>query len=96
VRNSAAVRFIRSLIPYQAPDISPYERPLTDAELRRFAAPFTQCRQRAFGLPLVPLAEIIPPLRRHLDRFYRWDAVLLRRLPALRYYAGIRVLEVVK
>ena len=33
VRNSPVVRFVRSLIPYRAPDISPYERPLTDAEL---------------------------------------------------------------
>ena len=30
VRNSAIVRFVRRLIPYRAPDISPYERPLTD------------------------------------------------------------------
>ena len=33
VRNSPIVRFVRSLIPYRAPDISPYERPLTDEEL---------------------------------------------------------------
>ena len=96
VRNSAVVRFIRSLIPYRAPDISPYERPLTDAELHRFAARFSSVRQRAFALPIVPIAELLPPLRRHVDRVYRWDAALLRRLPVLRYYAGIRVLEVVK
>jgi SAM-dependent methyltransferase len=94
VRNSAVVRFVRRLIPYHAPDISPYERPLTDRELREFAAPFSSCRVRAFGLPFVPLAELVPALRRRIDTIYRWDAALLRRFSSLTYYAGIRVIEV--
>lgn len=96
VRNSAMIRFLRSLIPYRAPDISPYERPLTDRELRAFAAPYTSVRTRAFGLPFVAVAPLVPWLRRQTDRLYRADAFLLRRLPLLRHSAGIRVLEVRK
>lgn len=96
VRNSAIVRFVRSLIPYRAPDISPYERPLTDPELREFAAPFTSTRSRAFNLPFVPLAEFLPIVKKRMDAVYRADRRLLRLVPALRSYAGIRVFEVVK
>lgn len=96
VRNSAVVRFLRSLIPYRAPDISPYERPLTDPELREFAAPFSAVRSRSFALPFVPLGELLPVVRNDIHRLYRWDGALLRKFPALGYYAGIRVLQVVK
>jgi SAM-dependent methyltransferase len=96
VRNSAVVRFLRSLIPYRAPDISPYERPLTDAELRDFVAPFRLMRSRAFDLPFVPLGELLPVVKTRMRPVYRLDAALLRTFPALGYYAGIRVFEVVK
>ena len=95
VRNSAAVRFVRSMIPSRAPDTSPFERPLTDAEVQRFGAPFSSMRTRAFGLPIVLLARL-PPLRRQVSRIYRCDAALLRRMPALQFYASIRVVEVTK
>jgi SAM-dependent methyltransferase len=93
VRNSALVRFLRSLIPYRAPDISPFERPLTDRELQAFAAPFASVRTRAFGLPFVAAAQLLPWCRTRMDAFYRADAWLLRRFPRLAHFAGIRVLE---
>ena len=96
VRNSAAVKFVRSLIPYRAPDISPFERPLTDGELRGFAAPFSAVRTRAFGLPHVLLGQVLPVVKNQVDRLYRSDRVLLRAVPALGHYAGIRVIEVTK
>ena len=96
VRNSALVRFLRSLVPYRAPDISPYERPLTDAELQAFAAPFSRMRSRAFTLPFVSAAALLPWVKDRIATVYRFDRALLRRLPALSYYAGIRVIEVVK
>jgi SAM-dependent methyltransferase len=96
VRNSAAVRFLRSLIPYRAPDISPFERPLTDGELQTFARPFSAVRVRAFGLPYVQAGQLLPVVRKHVDRLYRTDAALLRRVPALEKYASIRVIEVTK
>ena len=96
VRNSAMVRLVRSLIPYHAPDVSPYERPLTDPELRQFAAPFSSMRSRAFTLPFVSAGQILPVVKQHVDRLYKVDGEILRRFPALSYYAGIRVFEVVK
>lgn len=96
VRNSAFVRFARSLIPYRAPDISPYERPLTDGELAAFRAPFASARVRAFALPFVAVAHVLPWMRGHMDRLYRLDGWLLRRFPRLAHLAGIRVVEVTK
>jgi hypothetical protein len=34
--------------------------------------------------------------RDHADRWLRWDAALLRRVPALGHYAGVRVVVMVK
>lgn len=96
VRNSAAVRFVRSLIPYRAPDVSPFERPLTDGELRAFAAPFAAIRTRAFALPHVALGQKLPGVRAQAGLLYRSDRTLLRALPWLTYYAGIRVIELTK
>jgi SAM-dependent methyltransferase len=96
VRNSAVVRFVRSLIPYKAPDISPYERPLTDEELRAFAAPFSSVHVRAFGLPHVQAGQLLPGVRTQVDRLYRSDAALLRTFPSLQYYAAVRVIEVTR
>ena len=71
VRNSPVLRFVRSLIPYRAPDISPYERPLTDAELERFAAGFTKRSVRAFALPHVQVGKVLPVVRKHWQALYR-------------------------
>jgi SAM-dependent methyltransferase len=96
VRNSPALRFARRLIPYRAPDISPYERPLTDEELVTFAQPFDRVRTRAFCLPHVIVGERLPGVRRRVRQLYEADAAALRRVPALSYYAGVRVIEVTK
>jgi SAM-dependent methyltransferase len=96
VRNSATMRFVRRLIPYRSPDISPYERPLTDRELRSFAKGLSVTRSRAFCLPHVLVGERLPFIRKHYGALYRTEAALLRKVPGLGYYAGIRVLEVTK
>jgi SAM-dependent methyltransferase len=96
VRNSPTVKFVRSLIPYRAPDISPFERPLTDEELEQFAAPFASVRARAFGLPHVQLGQVLPVVKHNVAGLYRSDRALLRAVPALSYYAGIRVIEVIR
>jgi hypothetical protein len=90
------VRFVRSLIPYRQPDVSPYERPLTDAELRAFAEPFSSYRVRAFRLPHVAVGEQLPIVKNRIEQLYRSDRALLRSFPALRHYAGIAVIDVVK
>jgi SAM-dependent methyltransferase len=96
VRNSAVLRFLRSLIPYRAPDISPYERPLTDEELRRFADGFSSCSVRAFGLPHVQVGPLLPVVKRFWRTLYAWDRRMLDRVPALARYASIRVIALRK
>jgi SAM-dependent methyltransferase len=96
VRNSPVVRAVRALIPYRQPDLSPFERPLTDGELQAFARPFTSFRQRAFLLPHVAIGQKLPIVNKRVAALYRSDAAVLRRMPSLAYYAGIRVLELTK
>jgi ubiquinone/menaquinone biosynthesis C-methylase UbiE len=96
VRDSRVIKAVRSAIPYRAPDVSPFERPLTSRELARFAHPFTRYRFRAFSLPFVNLTQAVRPLQRHIHRAYRLDSALLRRVPALAPFGGIRVIELVK
>jgi ubiquinone/menaquinone biosynthesis C-methylase UbiE len=96
VRNSAVVRFLRSLIPYRAPDISPYERPLTDAELERFAAGFSKSSVRAFALPHVQVGQVLPIVKEYWRKLYEIDRTILRRAPWLARYASIRVISLTK
>jgi SAM-dependent methyltransferase len=96
VRNSSLVRFVRRLIPYRSEEVSDYERPLTDAELRAFAEPFGGYRARAFSLPFINLAWVVPFLRPYLLRLYRLDAAILRWVPPLERFAGVRVIEIRK
>lgn len=96
VRNSAVIRFVRSLIPYQAPDVSPYERPLTDAELQRFASGFRTCAVRAFALPHVQVGSVLPIVKNYWRSLYSADRVLLNFAPWLGYYASVRVLSLTK
>ena len=96
VRNSRVLRALRSMIPHRAADISRYERPLTDAELQRFASGFRSYHSRPFMLPHVNLVNMVPALRKALHPSYRLDGTLLHRVPQLRPLAGVRVIEVQK
>jgi ubiquinone/menaquinone biosynthesis C-methylase UbiE len=96
VRNSLMIRFLRSLVPYRAPDISPYERPLTDAELARFATGFSTWSARAFALPHVQVGQLLPVIKNHWRKLYAWDRTLLQRAPWLAHYASIRVISLTK
>ena len=95
VRNSRVVRALRAMIPYRSPDVSPYERPLTDAEIRRFAGHFRGFRARPFMLPHASLAHVVPRALRYTEPLYRLDRSMLR-FPSLQPFAGIRVFEVTK
>jgi SAM-dependent methyltransferase len=96
VRDSWLFRAVRKLIPYQAPDVSPFERPLTTAELKGFASRFRLTNLRSFRLPFVSLVQTAPMLKRWTNASYRLDGVLLRRYPALRALSSITVFEVQK
>jgi len=96
VRDSRLLKAVRGLIPYKAADVSDYERPLTSQEIRRFGARFVLGRQRAFSLPFINVANVLPALRPSLMRLYRLDRTLLKYVPFLRHYAGVRVFELLK
>ncbi len=96
IRNSRVLRALRRAVPYHAPDISPFERPLLDEEIAAFSSRFSGSRSRVFCLPFVQVASVIGISRRHLDRLYQYDARLLRNLPRLSKYSSVRVIEVTK
>jgi SAM-dependent methyltransferase len=96
VRNSAVIRFLRSLVPYRAPDISPFERPLTDPEVRRFASGFSDWSVRAFALPHVQVGAVLPVLRKYWRTLYAMDRAALQGAPWLARYASIRVISLTK
>ncbi len=96
VRNSRFVRFVRSLIPYQAPDVSPFERPLTEAELEKFAERFSAYRSRAFSIPFVNLIDVLNLRESLLHRAIRLDGKILKSAPFLKNYASVRVIEMTK
>jgi hypothetical protein len=96
VRNSAAIRLLRRLVPRRSPDISPYERPLTDAEVRRFVSGFNRSEVRAFGLPHVRLLPGLPVAKKYRRDLYALDRRLLDKIPALVRYASIRVISLTK
>jgi SAM-dependent methyltransferase len=97
VRNSPTLRALRKLIPYcPHPDVSPYERPLTLAEIDTFCKEFRLGRSRSFELPFLRATEHVPFLQSRLTPLRRWDRALLARFPWLEYYAAIRVFEIQK
>lgn len=97
VRNSWLPRALRHLIPYRSPDVSPYERPLTDKELRRFAAGCASYLSRPFHLATSSLISLLPVLKRYAaGKSLEWDAALLRRFPLLGHYSSVRVLKLTK
>jgi ubiquinone/menaquinone biosynthesis C-methylase UbiE len=96
VRNSPVLRFVRSLIPYHAPDISPYERPLTDEELERFATGFTKWSVRPFLLPHVQVGQKLPVVKNYWRLLYATDRKALHVAPWLERYAAIRVISLTK
>ncbi len=96
VRNSAVVRLVRRLIPYRAPDISPYERPLTDAEVERFTRGFSAASVRAFALPHVQAGSVLPVVKHYWQQLYELDRALLLRVPWLARYASVRVISLTK
>lgn len=95
VRDSKAIHFVRSLIPYKSPDVSPFERPLTSQELQAFAAPFKHVEERSFCLPHINVVNVFFSRWFH-EAAYKIDGKLLASLPFLSPYAGVRVLKLTK
>ncbi|HMS41268.1 MAG TPA: class I SAM-dependent methyltransferase, partial [Pyrinomonadaceae bacterium] len=96
VRNSKLIKFVRNLIPYTQPDVSPFERPLTDAELKEFSARFTNYKSRAFSLPFVNLIEVLGMSENTFHKATKIDGKILQKSKFLNYYASVRVIEMTK
>lgn len=96
VRNSKLLQLVRRIFPNRAPDISPFERPLTDSELQEFARGFASSRIRSFYLPTFSLARMLPVVRNAVRPLAEADAALLKRFPSLAYYATVKVIELTK
>jgi len=96
VRNSKLIWFLRGLIPYRDPDVSPFERPLTDTELATYAKEFTAYKSRAFSLPFVNLIEVLGLPENYYHSAVKIDGKILAKDSFLNYYASIRVVEMTK
>ena len=96
VRNSAALRVLQKLIPNRDPEISPFERPLTDNELKQFASGFSRFQSKAFILPHVRAGERLSLRSGCLRELHHLDGKILRRFPSLDYFADTRVIELVR
>ena len=95
MRNSKLLRQVRALFPKRA-DVSPFERPLTNDEMKLFASP-CEYRPKAFQLFLSRAATLVPFVRATaMNVCERVDAVLLRLFPALGYFGSITVFEIAK
>lgn len=96
VSNSKVVRTVRRLIPYRSPEVSPFERPLTDSELEEFADGFTPGRSRVFVLPQTLLLTKLPVIGDWRKPLAWQDRLMMRAFPALRHYALSRVFELIR
>jgi|SRR6185436_10623106 len=97
VRNSWVLRQARKLIPYQSPDVSPFERPLTDRELKNFATDYSSYHSKGFTLPTSALLNLLPGIRSYTeDRSLKWDSSLLNKVPGLNHYAAVKVIQMTK
>ena len=95
MRNSKVVSKVRGLFPKRA-GVSPFERPLTDREMREFAGPL-RCRAKTFQLLFSSLASLVPKrIGNATTVSARADAYLLRRFPFLDHYGTVRVFEMAK
>src|SRR5207245_515478 len=76
VRDSPLIRLLRRCVPYRAPDVSPFEHPLTSEELKQFSGRFQGRAMRAFWLPFVNVIHALPPMYGLIHRAHRLDAAL--------------------
>ncbi len=96
VRNSKLIKFVRKMIPYQSPDVSPFERPLTEKELEDYAAKFTGYELRAFSLPFVNLMEVLKMPKKVFHSAIKVDGKILKHLPQMKNFASVRVIQMRK
>jgi ubiquinone/menaquinone biosynthesis C-methylase UbiE len=95
-RNSKLLGFLRGLIPYEQPDISPYERPLSDKELKGFGKQFTDFSSKGFYLPFVNLIRVVGLSEKILFPAIRIDGAILKSMNFLNHISTVRVIQMTK
>ena len=95
VRDSATLRFLRKLVPYRSPDVSPFERPLTTSELITFGKGFNLESTRYFCLPYGNIIRV-PGGLRFVEPVLKLDALLLDRISFLQRYASVCIMKLIK
>lgn len=88
VRDSKLFATLRRLFPAHG-EISPFEYPLTRAQMNRLCAGFQCVASRRFRLPFVAIPEVW--FRRLARAAYRLDGWLLRTIPGLDHFATMEV-----
>jgi SAM-dependent methyltransferase len=94
IRNSRLASALRRLVPYRQLDVSPFERPLRNADIAAFAAAFDESERRDFELPLTRLATNRKFSSKAQTFLRRFDRAALARWPWLRVFAAMTVLNV--
>ena len=96
LRDSRLLRWLRPIIPYRQPDVSPYERPLLWREVTQFARRFSRFNYRCFDLPFVAASRVLGASKERQAQLQQLDADLLRRHAWLNRYATCVVFELEK
>ena len=96
VRDSRLLKLGRRLFPVKGDDVSPFERPLTTAEIAEFGAGFSRIAIKGFSLPHVRAAARFGVFKKRIDPLYRLDRALLKRYPSLEFFSAMRVIELTK
>jgi len=98
IRDSATLRFLRRLKPTRQADVSPYEYPLTQKQLARFAQDFELSAIRKFDLPFSQLVGRIGWRHDCLGWKHRFalnvDRWLLATVPWIGHFASIVVFQI--
>jgi SAM-dependent methyltransferase len=93
IRFSPTMNRLRRLFPAPKGDISPFEHPMTRAEISLVTQGFTVVAERNFRLPFVPLLNKFMVLRSGVFKTDRW---LLKHLPSLEHFATGKVMSLRK
>ena len=88
------LKFARDHLPYARKTPRGTDRPLTDADIEAWGAPYSQYRVQQYQL--LSMVERAFGFDHQFPRLRRIDRALLERFPALRRYARLVVLYMVK
>jgi len=96
VRDSWLMKLARRAFPNTSEEVSPFERPLTSAEIQASGRRFARMTMRYFCLPHVRLGERLRLSEGTMKRLYALDSWMLRRWRRLERLASIGVIELAK